>query len=262
MPIRVLCLHGQGVNADIFQKQTEAVRQMLPSDYQFCFFNGKYECEPAPEVLDVFPPPYLTWYNTPTTRKIFDAHSQVRDIVARHGPFDAVMGFSQAPVAASLLLHQELDGEVPKLFKAAIFIGSPVPFSYRKDVGIDARTYFGVSNDPPNEHNRPVVIPSYLVTDPAYLRNAVELNDKDACAGVQYYQMFHPTVDAVRINLPTGHIYGSGDQWFPHSKDLAELCREDLRAVFQHDGGHEVPRGYSEELCDVIETVFSKIEKE
>ena len=189
-----------------------------------------------------------------------------------------------AAVAASLLLHQELDGQEEPLFKAAIFIGSPLPFSYRTDVGIDARKYFGLAEDPPNAHGRPTEIPPHLITDPAYLRNPAQLDGKtqqkkttttttttqQAGPGGQpelqppdladmQYQMFHPTSDAVRIQVPTGHVFGSRDKWYRHSRDLVGLCREDRRSVFEHDGGHEVPRAYTEELCDLIETVLSKV---
>lgn len=228
---------------------------MLPGDYEFHFFDGKYECEPAPEVRDHYPPPYLTWYNTPTVDKVKDAHSQILQIVENHGPFDAVVGFSQgAAVAASLLLHQELESK-PLSFKAAIFISSPIPFARNTQVGIDARSYFGVRNALPNAHARPTQIPPHLLTDPAYLRNPGELEGL-SCDGVQY-QMFHPTIDKVRIRVPTGHVMGTQDKWFCHSKDLVGLCQEKFRVVLQHDGGHEVPRAYTEEICDVVETVFA-----
>ncbi|KAF1993036.1 hypothetical protein P154DRAFT_106180 [Amniculicola lignicola CBS 123094] len=254
MPVRVLCLHGQGVNSAVFQKQTESLRAMLPVDYEFHFFDGKYECESAEEVRDHYPPPYLTWYNTPTVEKVKDAHEQIRQIIKTHGPFDAVMGFSQgAAVAASLLLHEELES-TPLSFKAAIFIGSPIPFAKAAQVGIDARAYFGIRNTLPNAHARPNRIPPHLVTDPAYLRNPAQL-ERASCDDVQY-QMFHPTVDEVRIRLPTGHVMGMQDKWFCHSKDLVGLCQENSKVVLQHHGGHEVPRAYTEEICDVVETVF------
>ncbi|KAF2129620.1 hypothetical protein P153DRAFT_431540 [Dothidotthia symphoricarpi CBS 119687] len=179
MPVRVLCLHGQGVNSAVFQKQT------------------------APEVRDHYPPPYLTWYNTPTVDKVKDSHSQIQQIVEKQGPFDAVMGFGQgAAVAASLLLHQKLESKPPS-FKAAVFISSPIPFA----------------------------------------RNT-------------QYHMFHPTVDKVHIRVPTGHVMGTQDKWFCHSKDLVGLCQEEWRVVLQYHGGHEVPRTYTEEICDVVETMF------
>ncbi|RWA10013.1 hypothetical protein EKO27_g5072 [Xylaria grammica] len=248
MPIRVLCLHGQGTNASIFQKQTESIRKMLPSDYQFYFFDARHRSEADSEVLDFFPPPYLAWYSTPTRSNVLDAHGQIQDIIRDHGNFDAVIGFSQ-----------ELLGESP-IFRAGIFIGSPIPFSHRLDVGIDCRTSFGVSDKPRNAYGRPTAIPCHLLTDPAYLRNPSQLqeSEEECDEGVQY-QMFHPDTDGVRIQVPTGHIYGSEDKWLHHSQELVRLCREDVRTVFQHTGGHEVPRVYTEEICDVIETVFSRI---
>lgn len=232
---------------------------MLPADYDFRFFDGKYECEPAEEVRDYYQPPYLTWYNTPTVEKVKDAHEQIRQIIESHGPFDAVMGFSQgAAVAASLLLHEELESK-PLSFKAAIFIGSPIPFARTTQVGIDARSYFGVPNTLPNAHARPSRIPPHLLTDPAYLRNPAQL-ERVSCDNVQY-QMFHPTADEVRITLPTGHVMGMQDKWLCHSKDLVGLCQEDCRVVLQHHGGHEVPRAYTEEICDVVETVFGALLK-
>lgn len=161
-------------------------------------------------------------------------------------------------MAASLLLHDELEGMKPS-FRAAIFVASPVPFSHCKNVGIDARRYFGIDDEQqPSEYGRPTVIPPHLITDPAYLRNPTQLESQVCHKDKQYfYQMFHTSTDSVRITVPTGHIFGSGDKWFHHSKDLASLCQSDRSTIFQHSGGHEVPNIYAEEIADVIETVFS-----
>ncbi|KAI0970357.1 serine hydrolase FSH [Xylaria arbuscula] len=262
MPIRILCLHGQGTSASIFRKQTEHMRKMLPADYQFYFFDGRHKCEADQEVLDFFLPPYWAWYSTPTTHSVLGAHGQVLSIIREHGEFDAVIGFSQgAAVAASLLLHQELLGEEP-VFKAAIFIGSPLPFSHRLDVGIDCSTgtSYGIGDEPRNAYGRPTTIPPHLLTDPTKLDTPMQSQgSEDTCSEAAQYQMFHADVDGVRIQVPTGHIYGSEDKWFFHSQELVRLCRADVSTVFQHMGGHEVPRAYTEEICDVIEAVFSRI---
>ncbi len=75
------------------------------------------------------------------------------------------------------------------------------------------------------------------------------------------YQMFHPSTDAVRIGIPTAHIYGrdARDAWRPHAMDLVEMCGTHGRMVLEHDGGHEVPRGpgASEDVCDVFEAVVA-----
>ncbi|KAI1311428.1 hypothetical protein F5Y03DRAFT_410557 [Xylaria venustula] len=238
MSVRILYLHGQGTSASIFRKQTgnastlddnwpcwqrqpEHMRQMLPAHYQFYFLDGRHKCEADQEVRDFLPPPYWAWYSTPATHSVLDAHDQILSIIREHGEFDA-----GAAVAASLLLHQEMLGEEP-VFKAAIFIGSPVPFSHQLDVGIDCSTSTscGIGDKPQNTQE-----------------------SGDASGETAQYQMFHADVDGVRIQVPMGH-----------SQEPVRLCRTDVSTVFQHMGGHEVPRAYTEEICDVIEAVFSRI---
>ena len=73
--------------------------------------------------------------------------------------------------------------------------------------------------------------------------------------------MYHPSVDSVRIKIQTVHVYGRHDKWWLHSKDLVKLCSKESATVFEHDGGHEIPRSASEDICDAIEiaaaTVYS-----
>lgn len=111
-----------------------------------------------------------------------DAHAAVRSWIARHtgdgeATFDMVLGFSQgAAVAASLLLHHELDRQAGKSktttagppFRAAVFMCSPLPFSASLAHGIDARSYFGVGRQPSLEDlgfepGRPTTVPAALI---------------------------------------------------------------------------------------------------
>ena len=111
-------------------------------------------------------------------------------------------------------------------------------------------------------------MPEHLITDPAYLKGEDELDDSSSDDDTQpasqvsrrtYYQMYHSSVDSVRIKIPTVHVYGRQDKWRLHSKDLEKLCLRDLTTVFEHDGGHEIPRSASEEICDAIETAAATI---
>lgn len=116
MVLRILCLHGMGVNADIFALQTgkqlfapvldhetqsrvncpaASIRATLPSTYDFFFVDGPAVCDAAPSVGEVFAGPYRCWYNTPTMAKVSAAHDFVRGVMEKEGPFDGVMGFSQ-----------------------------------------------------------------------------------------------------------------------------------------------------------------------
>lgn len=93
--MRVLCLHGAGTSADIFKLQTERFRALLPSDFEYAWVDGEIETDAAPGVEEVFPGPYLSFYDLCTTDQLADAHAQCKEVLEEEGPFDAVMGFSQ-----------------------------------------------------------------------------------------------------------------------------------------------------------------------
>ncbi|KAL8804454.1 MAG: hypothetical protein Q9182_002559 [Xanthomendoza sp. 2 TL-2023] len=273
MPFRVLCLHGMGVNAAIFAAQTAHFRSLLPLDYEWVFIDGPAECDAAPGVAAFFEPPYLCWYTTPTTAKMDAAHKLVSTAIEQHGPFDAVMGFSQgaALAASAILRHQIQHPTQPPLFQMGIFICSPMPFSQSLEFGVDARKYFGLRGLlRPSRPGCPTTVPEYLVTDPAYLKGEDELDDSSSGSEDEslpirrtspsiFYQMYHSTVDSVRIKIPTVHIYGRRDKWRLHSKDLVKLCPRNLATVYEHDGGHEIPKSASEEICDAIEIAVASL---
>ena len=188
-----------------------------------------------------------------------------------HRPFDVVIGFSQgAALIASMLLRQQLEeaGRPSKpLFKAAMFICSPLPFSCTVAHGVDVRSYFGI--DPslhPLPSPRPTNVPDYLVADAYFRRNDTDLaaaaavcsNQEGEPGTVPYYNMLHPDVDTVRVSIPTAHVYGKKDSWRRHSMDLVRLCESKDRICFQHDGGHEIPKTASEEICDVLEELVGR----
>lgn len=179
-------------------------------------------------------------------------------------------------------------------------MGSPMPFSYSVENGIDTRLYFGLKAAKSARPGCRDEVPDYLLTDKAYLNGeeesdhddeeeqegraggsdtgnpSVEVYDspvstKHGCVGngdthhksETFYQMFHPTVDAVRISIPTAHIYGKTDPWRRHSMDLVQLCRGETAVVYEHSGGHAVPRSVEEceDICEAIETVVASIER-
>jgi len=228
-----------------------ALQELLPSHFEFVFLDGTTSCDAAPGVADIYPAPYICWYKTPTTENVAKARKFVLSFVEENGPFDIIMGFSQgAALSASILLHHQIetpDKRAP--FKAAIFFGSPVPFSSSLDHGIDARYYFGIPAPVPNP-----AIPEWLITDKAYLGG-----ESFADISKVRYQMFYQEVDAVRISIPTAHIYGRKDMWRLHSIELLGLCDRKSAAVFEHHGGHEIPDDSIEDICDVIESVVAKI---
>lgn len=279
MSIRVLCLHGMGTDSTVLRAQISNFVSLLASNFTFTFLDAPNFCDAAPGVADFYSGPYRCWFNTPTGEKVGKAIEQARQAIEEAGPFDVVMGFSQgAALAASMLLHQQIEhpDEEP-LFKAAMFMCSPLPFTYNLDYGVDVRKYFGVDHltPLPCRSKRPNSVPDHLIAPSWFLRNDKDLGE-DRVAGVAtgfgkadvtpsknmgggpYYNMFHPSVDKVRITIPTAHVYGKRDSWRMHSMDLVGLCDSKSSMKFQHDGGHEVPRAVSEEICDLFEDLVAR----
>jgi pimeloyl-ACP methyl ester carboxylesterase len=258
-----------GTDSTILKAQISHFLDLLPACYEFTFPDAPVLCDPSPGVAEHHPGPYRCWFNTPTNAKVAQAYAWVQTAVLRQGDsFDVVIGFSQgAALAAGMLLHQQIEHpNAPPLFRAAMFICSPLPFSCMPNYGIDIRRYFGVEPVPClATAGRPNTVPSDLVAEAYFLRNDQELEPDSTDAephgtGVSspgpYYNMFHPSVDNLRITIPTAHVYGRKDAWRRHSMELRGLCSPTDRVEFQHDGGHEVPRTASEEISDIFEELM------
>lgn len=69
--------------------------------------------------------------------------------------------------------------------------------------------------------------------------------------------------DGELIHIPTAHIWGANDRTYPEfGKVLSKLCREDLRSVFVHPGGHEIPGPKNEDsLQHAIRVIKRTIER-
>ncbi|KAL2048881.1 hypothetical protein ABVK25_010833 [Lepraria finkii] len=57
-----------------------------------------------------------------------------------------------------------------------------------------------------------------------------------------------------KIDIPTVHIYGIKDPRYTSSMQLAHFCAEDKRRVYDHGGGHEIPRTtkVSEQIAELL----------
>ena len=111
--VRILCLHGTGSSAQIFETQTgsdhselhlicyvtdfifaAAIRACLPGHWEFCFYDADIECGPLPQLEGLYPGPFFTNFAIPTVAVMRDIHQWLLDIVEEDGPFDGFMGFS------------------------------------------------------------------------------------------------------------------------------------------------------------------------
>jgi hypothetical protein len=112
----ILCLHGGGCNAAIFEIQTRRLRRELSSAFEFAFIDAPFPSEPGPGILPVFEGggPYLRWNADESQPSIAPEKSisAIREARVRQSitgsPFVGIMGFSQgARIAAGILLEQQ-----------------------------------------------------------------------------------------------------------------------------------------------------------
>ncbi|KAF5862323.1 hypothetical protein ETB97_011847 [Aspergillus alliaceus] len=137
-PLRFLCLHGGGTNADIFRAQIGTLMSQLTEDQvvETYFSEGTVDSPPGPGIEGFFEGPYFLWYNWPPrvgsevdSISITDAYHALYEVVEDEGPFDGVLGFSQGGSLAHAFQVQHLIHHPLKepLFRCAIYLNSPMP---------------------------------------------------------------------------------------------------------------------------------------
>nr|POE88311.1 hydrolase fub4 [Quercus suber] len=148
---RILCLHGMGCNSTVFKWQLGPLMKAL-GPHEYIFLDGEIACAPAPGMEGVAPAPHLCYYKIVSTVEIAAAHEQIHEFVEDEGPFDGVIGFSQgAALAASLLLHQAMNGAERPMFNFAIFFAGNLPFS--PDLGLYREEIMMFLGEPEVEEN-------------------------------------------------------------------------------------------------------------
>ncbi|KAG0651401.1 Thioesterase FSL2 [Hyphodiscus hymeniophilus] len=109
----ILCLHGGGTNAMIFNIQTIRIQRVLGPYFEFVFVESPQEGAPGPDVIPVFEgmEPYRRWHfdhvkSAQTIATLQDAMDEQKRKDGRG--FVGALGFSQGAMAVSgLLLEQQ-----------------------------------------------------------------------------------------------------------------------------------------------------------
>ncbi|KAI9167842.1 Esterase LovG [Paramyrothecium foliicola] len=121
---RILCLHGGGVNAEVFELQCRGIIARLRPYFRLVFVDAPFPCSPHKAIVNVFGDqgPFYRWLPWLSDHSEIDADVAAERILeayqagmrrdsAEHGatgPWVGVLGFSQgAKIAASLLWCQE-----------------------------------------------------------------------------------------------------------------------------------------------------------
>lgn len=175
-------------------------------------------------------------------------------------------------LAAAIVLHHQLTLPFePRLFRFAIFICAPLPWSIDRSSGIDVTPLVVRDGRVPAEmsdvRRRLAEVRSGAAdatsTDipegiPDALRSAVnemiKTNDLPYDSEKHPIRMIHPEIDRIRIDMPTLHILGKHDQVCGSSHKLIQMCDERHVNVYEHGGGHEVSRtvGDLQKIRDLI----------
>ncbi|KAK2068189.1 hypothetical protein P8C59_002846 [Phyllachora maydis] len=222
---RLLCLHGGGTNARIFQAQCRVLRAHLAPHLRLVFADAPYLwARPGPDVLSVYADwgPFRGWLGPqpaaddddgarPTHDEVIGAVDEslaraVREDDGRGatGPVVGVLGFSQGgKLAASLLMREQLRRETGQGWEGG---------GYRFAVVMAGRA--------------PVVLmtPGLGSAGPAHPLGGV------------------PYEGGRLLRLPTIHVHGLADPGLEmHRELLHEWCEEGTTRLVEWDGDHRLP---------------------
>lgn len=216
---RILCLHGGGVNSDIFRQQARALIKALPT-FRLVFADGPFFCDAGPGIVPVYADqgPFRRWLrwradvdpnidDESAATEIFYAIDSCKNADRGSGPWVGLLGFSQGgKVAASILFDQQC---LHKLGCATT--------EYKFVVLLAAR--------------------SPLVSLRAETKNVALVNAGDVSEGFHYEGQSEHV-----LAIPSIHIHGSQDPGMHlHKKMLEQYCDPDTSSLVQWDGDHRVP---------------------
>ncbi|TVY82190.1 Esterase FUS5 [Lachnellula suecica] len=135
----ILCLHGSGVNVEIFRLQTVRLQNALSNSFEFVFLNGPVEAPAGAGILPIFEgcEPFFRWKKTGDNIYEKDLDKETRDYLQKEmkkrDDWVGILGFSQGGrVAAGLLMEQEEEQKADMYgdeggFKFGVFTMTPAP---------------------------------------------------------------------------------------------------------------------------------------
>ena len=134
---KILCLHGSGTSATIFNIQAIRLSRILRLHFELVFVDGFIDTGPGPGVLPFFEgmEPYKRWLTDTVGQeeRPWSDLERLAEIFNSKGPFVGVIGLSQGANAATHL-SRGLEQRGQQLEFAALF-GGTVPF--RLEVNTD-----------------------------------------------------------------------------------------------------------------------------
>ncbi|KAI1186490.1 serine hydrolase FSH [Nemania serpens] len=274
--MHTLMLHGHATSAFIFKAQTGQFRSKLDKSFTFDFVNAPIPSELPLSLKRIFKTAY-TWVDDRTNvEAIRHTANWLLEYMEKNGPYDCVCCFSQsAAIVVTLVLDNNFrppEDKKPLPFKSIVFMNASLEYSVFEDHGLpitqeaqdfklaSEKILYAKANDLQNLANI-MTLRSRGTADmwkdtSALLHDASVLPPVKDCFGLDF-TAFPPA--AFITDIPTVHIYGEKDPICPSGIQLAYLCRAGKENMYNHQGGHDVPR--SPKVAVDVAASFKKLAK-
>ncbi|GJN27445.1 hypothetical protein PR202_gb15472 [Eleusine coracana subsp. coracana] len=135
-PARFLCLHGFRTSGEIMRQQvTGKWPAEVTSRLHLVFPDAPFPAQGASPVAGVFDPPYFEWCqfigeDFLKFTNMDRCFSYIEELMAREGPFDGLLGFSQGACVSAVLAGLQQQGlaltEVANVRYVVILAGAKV----------------------------------------------------------------------------------------------------------------------------------------
>ena len=261
---RLLCLHGGGVNAAIFEAQSRSLIRHLQHSFRLVWVDGPFLCDPHADVVSVYGSygPFRRWLRWLPEHVNIDAESCIEEIgyairtameaderAGGRGEWVGLMGFSQgAKLSASLLLEQQVREEKGRNEGGG---GDDVGGSLKHGpIGIpELHWRFGIllAGRAPLSNLNPELMKSQALVSAA-----------DISEGFQFVK----EVDGECVlGIPTVHVHGMADAGLHlHRRLYNEYCEEGSKTLVEWEGAHRIPIK-SKDVEPVVGAVYDVAEK-
>ncbi|EHK16267.1 uncharacterized protein TRIVIDRAFT_56606 [Trichoderma virens Gv29-8] len=226
---RILCIHGAGVNAAIFQIQCRAIIAKLKDKFRFIFADGfleDYAHETVTSVYGEFAP-FKRWLAyrenhepldpVATSQSIVKQITDVMEADKGTGEWVGLLGFSQGGIISSSLLWaqdhiaDESKRPLPGIkFRFAVIMAAPGPVVHIDRTG--------------------------TLTKPRHLAHAGEV----LCKFTDFPDEDQEDETHLVIT-PTLHVHGLRDPALPLHKKLYKYSKKGTSMLLEWDGDHRLP---------------------
>ncbi|KAF2498853.1 citrinin biosynthesis oxidoreductase-like protein CtnB [Lophium mytilinum] len=257
---RLLCLHGGGVTASIFEAQARSFMRYLRPSFRLVFADGPFFCDPHHAIIPVYTShaPFRRWLRWLPEHSDIDAESAVDEISyairsamaaddAKHatGEWVGLVGFSQgAKLAASMLLEQEAR------IRQAQTTGDDLAPGLLEDAGIRWRFGILMAGRAP--------LANLCPGQPELLSSKALVSAAEISEGFEF--VGEVDEEAV-LRTPTVHVHGLADEGLHlHRRLLEQYCAPGTATLLEWDGNHRIPIK-SKDVERVVDAIWDVAEK-